>query len=264
MKTDCKRRINLPKSIIIFFAGMKLMTNDHYLLIIDPNPVNQDLKDYFNKFNIRIIQQNTLYPLAVEHHFPDAILINWSILKQNNYLINQFYQNYPVPLIIINDRKNEEVCINLLEAGADDVIISPIYPRELHARINAILRRVHRGQQKAIRAKEVLMFSKWRLYPAARQVFDDNNEELKLSAGEYDLLLTFVHQPQRVLDRETLLNVTKNTALSPLDRRIDVQISRLRQKIEIDAKKPILIKTIRNGGYMFTPRVVTLKENEIE
>ena len=75
------------------------------------------------------------------------------------------------------------------------------------------------------------------------------------------MLLTFVQQPLQVLDREQLLLTTKNSDLNPFDRRIDVQISRLRQKIEIDAKKPILIKTIRNGGYMFTAEVRIIKEH---
>lgn len=76
------------------------------------------------------------------------------------------------------------------------------------------------------------------------------------------MLLAFVRQPQRVLGREFLLQLTKNTDLTPFDRRIDVQISRLRQKIEPNAKKPALIKTIRNGGYLFTARVLAVKENE--
>ena len=148
--------------------------------------------------------------------------------------------------------------------GADDFVIKPLYPRELHARIGAISRRVTRAQQKNSVGKEVLMFTNWRLYPASRQIFGENNQELQLSAGEYDLLFAFVHQPQRVLDREFLLQVTKNSDLNPFDRRIDVQISRLRQKIELDKKKPALIKTIRNGGYIFTPRVVSLRESDTE
>lgn len=240
------------------------MTQHQYLLIIDTTPVNADLKDYFAKFNLGIVEQKTLHPVHLEHGLPTAILINWSILKNEPDTINQFYNNYPVPLIIINDNPDEETCINMLESGADDYMTKPLYPRELHARIGAITRRVIRAQQKAAHGKDVLMFTNWRLYPASRQVFGENNQELLLSAGEYDLLLTFVQQPQRVLDREFLLQITKNTDLTPFDRRIDVQISRLRQKIETDAKKPALIKTIRNGGYMFTARVVTLKESDVE
>ncbi|CAM2755801.1 winged helix-turn-helix domain-containing protein [Legionella worsleiensis] len=240
------------------------MSQSHYLLIIDPTPASHELKDYFAKFNLDIIQQTTLFPIPVEHGMPTAILIHWSVLKNEPATIEQLYNNYPVPLIIINDSLDEEASIAMLEAGADDFITKPLYPRELHARIGAIARRVTRAQQKIAHGKDVLMFTNWRLYPASRQVFGENNHELQLSAGEYDLLLTFVQQPQRVLDREFLLQITKNTDLTPFDRRIDVQISRLRQKIEVDAKKPALIKTIRNGGYMFTPRVVTLKESDTE
>lgn len=238
------------------------MSQRHYLLFIDNEPVNEELKDYFEKFNLDIIQQKKLFPIHVEKGLPTAILINWSLLRTEPEAIEQFYNMYPVPLIVINNKPDEESSVAMLEAGADDFMTKPIYPRELHARIGAISRRVIRAQQKVDNGKEVLMFANWRLYPASRQVFGENNEELQLSAGEYDLLLTFVQQPQRVLDREFLLQITKNTDLVPFDRRIDVQISRLRQKIEIDKKKPALIKTIRNGGYMFTARVVTLKESD--
>ncbi|HDO7805895.1 TPA: winged helix-turn-helix domain-containing protein [Legionella pneumophila] len=238
------------------------MSQRHYLLFIDNEPINEELKDYFEKFNLDIIQQKKLFPIHVEKGLPTAILINWSILRTEPEAIEQFYNMYPVPLIVINNKPDEESSVAMLEAGADDFMTKPIYPRELHARIGAISRRVIRAQQKVDHGKEVLMFANWRLYPASRQVFGENNEELQLSAGEYDLLLTFVQQPQRVLDREFLLQITKNTDLVPFDRRIDVQISRLRQKIEIDKKKPALIKTIRNGGYMFTARVVTLKESD--
>ena len=240
------------------------MTQSHYLLFIDPTPVSEDLKDYFAKFNLDIVQQNTLHPIHIKNGMPAAILIHWDVLKSEPETINQFYNNYPVPLLIINDILDEQSCITMLESGADDCLTKPLYPRELHARINAISRRVIRAQQKIEHGKDVIMFTNWRLYPASRQVFGENNQELQLSAGEYDLLLTFVQQPQRILDREFLLQITKSSDLNPFDRRIDVQISRLRQKIEVDAKKPALIKTIRNGGYMFTARVVTLKESDAE
>ncbi|STY28072.1 response regulator [Legionella wadsworthii] len=239
------------------------MPHSSYFIFIDNDPISEDLKNYFAQFNINIIQQKQLTPIQKGLGKPDAILIDWSIIKNDLQVIHQFYTDYPVPLLIMHKSPDEEACIKVLEAGADDFIIKPLLPRELHARVSAISRRVIRAQQQSEHEKDIFVFANWRLYPASRQVFRENtHEELLLSAGEYDLLLTFVQQPQRVLDRELLLHITKNSDLNPFDRRIDVQISRLRQKIEIDAKKPVLIKTIRNGGYMFTAQVMTIKAND--
>ena len=237
------------------------MPKPSYLLFIDESPVSDELKSYFAQFNIAIVEQQNLHAIPIEQGIPVAILIHWSILKDQLSIVHQFYTSYPVPLLVIHDHPDENACIKVLEAGADDFIIKPIYPRELHARVSAISRRVARIQQQTEPEKEFLTFDNWRLDPAARRVFNmENNIELSLSAGEYDLLLAFVQQPLQVLDREQLLQTTKNSDLNPFDRRIDVQISRLRQKIEVDAKKPILIKTIRNGGYMFTAEVGSSKE----
>lgn len=236
------------------------MSHRDFLLIIDEAPISNELTHYFAQFNIDIKQQKNIMPVHLELGIPLAIIINWKLVHNQPQIIHQFYNNYPVPLLIISDFAQEEICISVLAQGADDFMVSPIYPRELHARINAIRRRVGRAEQQGTPSKEVVTFANWKLLPASRQVFDQHNQELHLSAGEYDLLLLFVQQSQRILDRELLLQITKNSDLSPLDRRIDVQISRLRQKIELDPRKPKLIKTIRNGGYMFTPEVISIKE----
>ena len=240
------------------------MSDTSYLLFIDETPVSEDIRTYFAHFNIAVMQQKQLPLINLEAGTPLAILIHWSILQNTLEAIHQLYRMYPVPLIVINDKPDEEICIKVLEAGADDFIINPIYPRELHARVSAISRRVLRAQQKIDQEQNVIIFTSWRLYPASRRIFNkESNQELPLSAGEYDLLLTFIQNPQRVLDRELLLQITKSSDLNPFDRRIDVQISRLRQKIEVDAKKPVLIKTIRNGGYMFTAQIKMLKERDL-
>lgn len=239
------------------------MLHHPYLLFIDDIPLSTDLIDYFLKFNLAIKQQKFLHPLSIDADLPEALLIHWSFVKNDLELIQQLYDAYPIPLIIINEHPDEALCIDVLEHGADDFISKPLYPRELHARINAIRRRVGRIQQKKYnQAKEVFHFANWKLIPSARRLFDLNNQEQHLSSGEYELLLLFVQKSQQTLDRELLLHLTKNSDLSPFDRRVDVQISRLRQKIEVDAKKPQLIKTIRNGGYMFTPKVIRIKEKE--
>ena len=230
-----------------------------YLLIIDVAPQDDDLKYYFSQFNIDIVQQKNVQSLQINQSLPNALLIDYSVLKNNPEYMALLFKQYPVPLLITSDERDENFCIRMLEAGADDFLIKPLYPREVHARINAISRRVLTTSHPQESKKEVLTFTHWRVYPASRQIFDNNNNELLLSAGEYELLLIFIKYPQKILDRELLLQLTKHSDLTPFDRRIDVQISRLRQKLECDAKKPILIKTIRNGGYMFTAAVNIIK-----
>ena len=237
---------------------MAIILND-YLLIIDNAPVEKGLKEYFMHFNISIIQEySSVFNYEI---FPYAIILSSSILENNTWLIQELYKKYPLPLLISCEKGHEDFCISMLETGADDFLVKPLYPRELHARIKAIKRRVLSRSLK--QDKESLHFMEWKVYPASRQVFGINDKELCLSAGEYELLLIFLQNPQKILDREFLLHLTKNDDLSPLDRRIDVQISRLRQKIESDVKKPSLIKTIRNEGYIFTAFVTSIKETAI-
>jgi two-component system OmpR family response regulator len=239
-----------------------MLPHRKYLLIIDDAPVDEELLHYFDKFNFDIVQQKDLTQLKPENNSPAAILINGRLIE-DVALINTLYHRYPVPLLVISNIADKELCVRMLEAGADDFLVKPVLPRELHARISAISRRVLRSRKESEQEKEVLLFDNWRVYPSSRQVIDHaTGKELQLSAGEYDLLLAFVRQPQRVLGREFLLQLTKHTDLMPFDRRIDVQISRLRQKIETDTKKPALIKTIRNGGYLFTSRVLVTKGGE--
>ncbi|MFI4963587.1 MAG: winged helix-turn-helix domain-containing protein, partial [Legionellales bacterium] len=227
----------------------------NYLLFIDEKPIDKDLQDYFAPFNIDITCQKKIQPITNEQCLPLAIIIYWPILKNHLPKLSDLYQVYPVPLIVINDRLDEEACITVLESGADDFLIKPLYPRELHARICAISRRVTQDLRASKPKIECLVFANFRLYPASRQIFDATNKELLLTAGEYDLLYVFVQKPLCVLNREVLIQSSKHNHHNPYDRRIDVQISRLRQKIEDDPQKPQLIRTIRNEGYMFMPPV---------
>ena len=229
-----------------------------YLLIIDDMPIEDKFRDYFAKFGFGIAQQSNLSQLDHLSNLPAALLINSTLIHSDLLAINTLYHQYPVPIIVISNYADEELCVRLLEAGADDFIIKPIHPRELHARISAIHRRFCRATQHLDTKKEILAFAGWRLFPGSRQLFNAD-QELLLSPKEFDLLLAFVRQPQHVLSREFLLQITKTVDSNPLDRRIDVQISRLRQKIEMDAKNPEFIKTVRNGGYMFTAKVSTPK-----
>ena len=229
----------------------------HYLFIIDNSPQDQKISHYFTQFGFTIMHYADLVEFTEVKKQPAAILIHWQLLQSASMSLKTMFGRFHVPLIVISDTPNDEVAINMLENGADDFIVKPINPRELHARITAINRRIQKSDQIQTDEKEGFVFNHWCLYPSSRQLFDDKNKEVNLSAREYTLLLAFLRQPQHILGREFLLQLTQNSDLSPLDRRIDIQISRLRHKIERDTKKPVLIKTIRNGGYMFTAQVFT-------
>jgi two-component system OmpR family response regulator len=140
--------------------------------------------------------------------------------------------------------------------GADDYLAKPFNPRELLARIKAVLRRTGPAPrpEQAYQGK-TLHFAGWRLDLAKRELYSPDGVLLPLTAGEFDLLSAFVEHPQRVLNREQLLDLTKGRTATVFDRSIDVQLSRLRRKIETDPREPELIKTVRSGGYIFTATV---------
>ena len=235
-------------------------TSSQELLIIDSAPPDEKLTQYFTQFSFNVLYFNSLDQFQrIKINSPTALLIHWKMIQDNNINLKTFSENLHVPIIVISDISNEEIGIQMLENGADDFLVKPINPRELHARITAIQRRIQNMGKNPQHEKEIISFNQWKLYLTSRQLFNDQNEEIVLSPSEYNLLLAFLRQPQQVLGREFLLQLNKNSQLNPFDRRIDIQISRLRQKIEPDIKRPLLIKTIRNGGYMFVAEVTTSK-----
>lgn len=161
-----------------------------------------------------------------------------------------------IPIIMLTAMGEETDRIIGLEIGADDYLPKPFNPRELLARLRAILRRFdHIGNQHKSSNKQLYFFDGWRLNPVRRELHNADHALVTLTSGEFDLLQTFAEHPQCVLTRDQLLELTKGRSGIAFDRSIDVQLSRLRHKIEFDPKQPSLIKTIRNCGYMFTTEV---------
>ncbi len=144
-----------------------------------------------------------------------------------------------------------------LEMGADDYLPKPFNPRELLARIKAILRRAGGVVRPADDDRgRLLVFEGWCLDLAKRELRDPDGVLVPLTAGEFELLVAFAERPKRVLSRDQLLDLTKGRTAAPFDRSVDVQLSRLRRKIEVDPKHPALIKTVRGGGYLLACDVV--------
>jgi len=160
-----------------------------------------------------------------------------------------------IPIIMLTALGEETDRIVGLEIGADDYLPKPFNPRELLARVKAVLRRSGNngvGEVVGI-SHRIVAFENWQLNTAKRELKSEANVMTSLTAGEYELLLAFIDNPQRVLNRDQLLDITRGRIAGPFDRSIDVQLSRLRKKIEPNPKEPSIIKTVRNGGYIFTP-----------
>src|SRR5690606_13507090 len=137
-----------------------------------------------------------------------------------------------------------------LELGADDYVPKPCLPRELLARIRAVLRRRPRSAESPARAI-AWRFGGYRLDLLARELTDAEGRVIDLTSGEVGVLKLLGERPQRVLSRENLLDLTRGREAAPFDRSIDSQISRLRRKVEPDPARPCWIKTVRNAGYVF-------------
>jgi two-component system OmpR family response regulator len=164
-----------------------------------------------------------------------------------------------LPIIMLTAMGDEVDRIIGLEMGADDYLAKVANPRELLARVRAVLRRVGAPEVGAPTDKtRILEFAGWRLDVTHRQLFSASNTLVPLRAGEFELLLAFAERPQRVLSRDQLLDLSRGRTASVFDRSIDVQVSRLRRKIEEDPKEPALIKTVRSSGYILAANVVAV------
>ena len=160
-----------------------------------------------------------------------------------------------VPIVMLSARGEDIDRIVGLEVGADDYLAKPFNPRELLARIRAVLRRQPAPDPPAPEDPEapVEVFGPYRLDAKRRELTRDG-EPLALTSSEFDLLQVFLARPNRLLNRDSLLDLLKGYERSPFDRSMDVQVARLRSKIEPDTKHPIYIRTVWGKGYIFTPQ----------
>jgi len=167
-----------------------------------------------------------------------------------------------VGVVILSGRSETTEKIIGLEVGADDYLAKPFEPRELLARVRSVLRRLSAnaagGSENATQApaeSDAFTFNGWRLDGLSRSLTDPDGAEVPLSSGEFNLLKALVEHPNRVLSRDQLLDLTHGLDTPAFDRSVDVQVVRLRKKIEPNPGKPEFIKTVRNAGYIFTAKV---------
>ena len=170
-------------------------------------------------------------------------------------LCRQLRASHDLAIIMLTAIGEEADRIVGLEMGADDYLPKPFNPRELLARMRAVLRRAGASAGDRPATGGTLVFGPWRLDLSRRELRQSDGVLTALTAGEFDLLRTLAEHPRRVMSREKLLDLTRGRSAGPFDRSVDVQLSRLRRKIEVDPKQPVLIKTVRTGGYVLAADV---------
>ena len=228
-----------------------------HILVVDDDPVvRQLISDYFGQHGIQTV--SAVGRSAVARQLAGgntrAIILDLQLGQDNGLdLLREIRSSSDVPVIILTGRSHDEVeCVVGLELGADDYLTKPFGIRELYARFRAVLRRRENGRSLPTRDVERVgyKFDGWRLDRRSRRLVDPQERPIALSKGEYALLLAFLDAPERPLSREYLLQATRLHE-DIFDRSIDVQVLRLRRKLEADPKVPRVIKTERGVGYVF-------------
>jgi len=231
------------------------MKKDQTILIVDDDhDIRNLLGDFLGQygFSILLAKDGKEMESLLAKNTVDLLVLDIMLPgKDGLTLCRELRTVSRIPIIMLTAAGEEVDRIVGLEMGADDYLSKPFNPRELLARVKAILRRAQQPViEKSLADPASFRFANWTLERGSRRLLSPEQLEVILSTGEFSLLMTLLERPQQVLSRDQLLDLTKNRMASPFDRSIDIQISRLRNKIEEDPRQPQIIKTIRSGGYM--------------
>lgn len=233
------------------------------LLVVDDD---REIRELLSKllaqrgFKVTAVRDEQEMRRALESGRIDLVILDIMLTGKDGLSIcRELRASQSIPIIMLTARGEAVDRVVGLEMGADDYLAKPFDLRELEARIRAVLRRSANdvADAKSPRGK-VLSFAGWKLNMEQRQLLSPDDIVVEVTSGEFDVLVVFVERPQRVLTREQLIDLARGRDATPYDRSIDVQVSRLRRKMEPDPKLPTLIKTVRGGGYLFTPSVERL------
>ncbi|WP_407176581.1 response regulator [Bradyrhizobium sp. STM 3562] len=194
---------------------------------------------------------------AMTDHRVDLLILDVMLPGEDGLsLCRKVRAESSVPIIMLTARGEDVDRIVGLEMGADDYMPKPFNPRELLARIKAVLRREAAARNAcAVEGATALSFQGWHIDFRLRELRNPAGARVAMTSAEFDLLRTFCERPGRVLSRDSLLDLTQGRSAGSFERSIDVLVSRIRRKIEPDPQEATLIKTVRSGGYIFTPRV---------
>jgi len=228
----------------------------HILVVEDDREISALVARYLraNACRVTVAGDGVAMEQALREARVDLVVLDLMLPGEDGLsLCRRLRTTSNVPVLMLTAKAEEIDRIVGLEIGADDYLGKPFNPRELLARIRAILRRGSGGEDET--GVRRLHFLDWTLDVSLRQLVSPEGARIAVTGAEFDLLHALCLRPGRVLSRDQLLDLTQGRAAGPFERSIDVLISRIRQKIERDPRSPEIIRTIRSGGYLFTPEV---------
>jgi len=233
--------------------------NGHILVVDDQKEICDVVQEYLTGEGYRVSTANDGNGMrrALGQSHVDLVILDLMLPGEDGLTLARGLRDESgIGIIILTGRGETVDRIIGLEMGADDYLPKPFHLRELLARVKSVLRRVQsRTGEPGQTTRSHAQFAGWSLDLSSRELMSPGGEEVRLTTGEFDLLAAFVNNPNQVLSRDRLLDLARNREAGPFDRTIDVQVGRLRRKLEEDPQNPTLIKTVRGSGYIFTPTV---------
>jgi two-component system, OmpR family, response regulator len=231
----------------------------HILIVDDSADIREPLAKYLAKKGMRVATADGGQEMrrVLKTNAIDLIVLDIMMPGEDGLsLCRTLRETTDLPIILLTAMTEETDRVVGLEIGADDYVTKPFNPRELLARIKAVLRRARGVPRQANQPERVrLHFDRWTLDTLRRELVGGDGIAVPLSTTEFRLLTVFLERPQMVLSRDQLLDLTSGRSLEPFERSIDNQVSRLRKKIEADPKNPAIIKTVWGGGYVLAAAV---------
>ena len=231
---------------------------DHIVIVDDQPEICELVYNYLTGEGYRVSTANDGASMRriLQQYEVDLVLLDIMLPGDDGLsLARQLRAQSDIGIIILTGRGETVDRIIGLEMGADDYLPKPFHLRELLARVKSVLRRASARGEPSKPAPQSAVFNGWRLDLTSRELTAPSGQEVRLTTGEFDLLAAFVGNANQVLSRDRLLDLARNRASGPFDRTIDVQVGRLRKKLEDDPQNPSLIKTVRGSGYIFTASV---------